>query len=175
MREELMHELIALRREMDAEMRAKWDRAVPFGELLNDRLDRARYLGFGLGTSIYDNSVVLGQVSVGKNTWIGPSTILDGTGGLKIGSNCSISAGVQLYSHDTVEWAISGGVKDYVYSSTEIGDNCYIGPNTIVAKGVSIGKGAVIGAMSLVLADIPPNTLAYGTPCRPMREIENKD
>jgi acetyltransferase-like isoleucine patch superfamily enzyme len=174
MSEDLKLELIALRRKMDAEMKIKWDRSVPFGELINDRLEKAHLLGFGPGASIYDNAVVLGQVSVGENTWIGPSTILDGTGGLKIGSNCSISAGVQLYSHDTVDWALSGGVKDYDYMSTEIGDNCYIGPNTIVAKGVTIGKGAVIGAMSLVLADIPANTRAFGIPCKPVGEVDNK-
>ena len=75
-----------------------------------------------------------------------------------------------LYSHDTVAWATSGGEEDYEYAPTEVGDNCYIGPNTIVAKGVRIGGGAVIGAMSLVLTDIPANFIAFGTPCRPVRQ-----
>lgn len=168
-REELKLELLALRREMDAVIKEKWNRSVPFGELMNDRFEKAKQLGFGSGTSIYDNSLVLGEVTVGENTWIGPSTILDGTGGLRIGSYCSISAGVQLYSHDTVAWATSGGEKDYEYAPTEIGDNCYIGPNTIVAKGVRIGKGTIIGAMSLVLEDIPANVIAFGIPCKPVQ------
>ena len=173
-RDKFKSELIALRRELNEIIKEKWNRSVPFGEMLNDRFEKAQLLGYGAGTSIYDNVLILGEVSVGENTWIGPSTILDGTGGLKIGSNCSISAGVHLYSHDTVEWATSGGVRDYEYAPTEIGDNCYIGPNTVVAKGVHIGKGAVIGAMSLVLKDIPENTLAFGTPCNIVRKIESK-
>lgn len=171
--EELRRELLILRQELEGEVRLKWNRSVPFGELLNDRINKARLLGFGLGSSIYDNVLVLGKVSVGDNTWIGPSTILDGSGNLIIGSNCSISAGVQIYSHDTVSWAISGGEKDYDYSPTVIGDNCYIGPNSIVAKGVHIGNGTVIGAMSLVLEDIPEKVIAFGSPCKVVRKLDN--
>ncbi len=158
--------ILELRQELIWEKKTNWNRSVPFGELLNDRLDKASQLGFGEGTSVYDNVVILGKVFVGENTWIGPSTILDGSGGLHIGSNCSISAGVQIYSHDTVKWAISGGKMEYEYSPTSIGDNCYIGPNTIVGKGVNIGVGSVIGSMSLVLEDIPPGVVAFGSPCK---------
>src|SRR5215207_7428676 len=95
--------------ERAAEVAARWHRSVPFGDLVVDRWERARAQGFGEGTSIYDSSLVLGDVQVGEQTWIGPFTVLDGSGGLKIGSHCSISAGVQIYTHDTVLWAISGG------------------------------------------------------------------
>jgi len=106
-------------------------------------------------------------VSVGENTWIGPFTILDGSGGeLVIGSNCSISAGVQIYTHDTVARTLSGGVSPIEKASTHIGSNCYIGPNAIIQKGVRIGDGVIIGANSLVNRDIPSNTKAFGTPCR---------
>lgn len=168
--DQLKSELLTLRRELEMAMMEKWNRSVPFGELLNDRLGRAEQLGFGSGTTIYDSALVLGDVNVGNDTWIGPSTILDGSGGLKIGSHCSISAGVQLYSHDTMAWANSGGKEGYEYAPTEIGDNCYIGPNSVVGKGVRIGEGSTIGAMSLVLEDIPPNVVAFGTPCKPVRQ-----
>jgi acetyltransferase-like isoleucine patch superfamily enzyme len=145
---------------------AKWKRSLPWPEYFSDRWERAARLGFGAGTSIYDSSLVFGDVSVDENTWIGPFTILDGSGGLSIGSNCSISAGVQIYSHDTVQWALSGGVAPTERAPTRIGSRCYIGANTIVAKGVTIGDGTVIGANSLVLTDIPAGVRAYGTPCK---------
>lgn len=45
---------------------------------------------------MYDNVLVLGRVKVGRNTWIGPGCILDGSGGdLQIGDCCSISVGVR--------------------------------------------------------------------------------
>ena len=87
----------------------RWARCLPFNEELFDRWERAKYLGFGRGSSIYDSAIVLGPVKVGENTWVGPFVVLDGSGGLSIGSYCSISAGVQIYSHDSVDWAISGG------------------------------------------------------------------
>ena len=146
------------------EVNDTYKRTLPFGDYVVDRWDKAKALGFGPGTSIYDSANVFGQVLVGANTWIGPFTLLDGSGGLFIGSNCSISAGVQLYSHDTVQWAVSGGTAEYEYAATSIGDNCYIGPNTIVAKGVVIGEGCIIGAGSLVLTSIPAGSKAWGTP-----------
>jgi len=146
--------------------RRRFNRVLPIGDYLSDRWEKASYLGFGEGTSIYDSSLVLGDVRVGRGTWIGPFTILDGSGGLEIGDFCSISAGVQIYSHDTVRWALSGGKAEPDRSPTRIGSRCYIGPNTVVAKGVTIGDGCVVGANSLVLRDIPPGSKAFGTPCQ---------
>lgn len=146
------------------EKKRKFNRVLPFGDYFVDRWEKAKYLGFGEGTSVYDNVFVFGNVSIGKNTWVGPNVILDGSGGLVIGSNCSISAGVQIYTHDTVKWAISGGLESYEYDKTVIGDNCYIAPNVIIAKGVSIGKGSIIGANSFVNKSIPEHSIAYGNP-----------
>ncbi len=144
----------------------QWKRTLPLGDYVVDRWEKARALGFGEGVSVYDTAHVYGDVQVGANTWIGPFVLLDGSGGLRIGANCSISAGVQIYSHDTVAWATSGGRAPYAYSATVVGDNCYLGPHTVVARGVTIGDGCVIGAGSLVLSDIPSGSKAYGTPCR---------
>ncbi len=144
----------------------RWQRTLPFADYIVDRWEKAKALGFGEGASVYDIVLVFGDVQVGPKTWIGPFVILDGSGGLRIGSNCSISAGVQIYSHDSVKWATSGGEAPYEYARTVIGNNCYVGPNTIIAKGVAIGDGCVIGANSLVLHDIPAGSKAYGTPCR---------
>ena len=148
------------------EKRKKFNRVLPFGDYFSDRQEKAKYLGFGDGATVYDNVVIIGDVTVSKNTWIGPNVILDGSGVLEIGSNCSISAGVQIYSHDSVKWAISGGKKPYVYEKTIIKDNCYIGPNVIISKGVTIGECTMIGANSFVKSNIAPNSVAYGNPAK---------
>lgn len=149
-----------------ADMKERFQRDLPIDELLFDRWERAKTLGFGKGASIYHNSYVYGDVSVGENTWIGPFTILDGTGGLKIGSFCSISAGVQIYTHDSVKWAVSGGKESYERAPVKIGDQCYIGPNSVISKGITIGSESIIGAGSLVLSDIPPKSKAWGCPAK---------
>lgn len=148
------------------EFRAKWNRDLPFSEMLFDRWERANSLGFGDSTSIYHSSLVYGDVEVGENTWIGPFTLLDGSGVLRIGSNCSISAGVQIYTHDSVKWAVSGGKAEYEFASVSIGDCCFIGPQTVIRKGVSIGSHSVIGACSFVCEDVPDYSIAVGAPCR---------
>lgn len=148
------------------DVHGRFDRTLPFGDYVVDRWEKAKELGFGEGTSVYDSSLILGDVKVGFDTWIGPFTILDGSGGLEIGSHCSISAGVQIYSHDTVQRSLGNETVPIDRAGTKIGSNCYLGPNVVVAKGVTIGDRVVVGANSLVLKDIPSDSKAFGTPCR---------
>jgi acetyltransferase-like isoleucine patch superfamily enzyme len=169
---DLLEEIQNLLHQLMIEKRNQYQRVLPFGDYFVDRSEKAKFLGFGQGTSVYDNVLILGDVKIGENTWVGPNVILDGSGGLKIGSHCSISAGVQIYSHDSVNWAVSAGASPYEYAKTSIEDNCYIGPNVVIAKGVSIGEGSIIGANSLVLTSIPPHSKAYGSPCKVVGEVK---
>ena len=162
----LLDELRALFAQETGTVQQRWNRSLPFADYIVDRWEKARALGFGEGTSIYDSALVLGNVSVGTNTWIGPYTLLDGSGGLVIGDYCSISAGVQIYTHDTVKWATSGGVHQPEQAPVHVGCRCYIGPNCVISKGVTIGDGCVIGANSFVNRDIPSGMKAWGTPAR---------
>jgi acetyltransferase-like isoleucine patch superfamily enzyme len=143
-----------------------WDRCLPFNEMIVDRWEKAKALKFGKNSSVYDSSFVFGDVKVGKNTWIGPFTILDGSGKLRIGSYCSVSSGVQIYTHDSIKWALSSGKVKYECSSVAIGNNCYIGPNAIIAKGTKIGKYCIIGANSFVNKSIPDHSVVFGTPAK---------
>jgi acetyltransferase-like isoleucine patch superfamily enzyme len=145
----------------------EFNRRVSIGDLLSERSDNAAAYGFGEGTTMYDNVLVLGDVRVGRNTWIGPGCVLDGSGGqLQIGDWCSISAGAQIYTHHTVNRSISLGEKSIEYTPTKIGNGVYIGPNTIVQMGVTIGDKAIIGANSFVNRDVPPGAKAFGSPAR---------
>jgi acetyltransferase-like isoleucine patch superfamily enzyme len=162
----LLAELRALLAQEMNTVRQRWNRSLPFADYIVDRWSKARSLGFGEGSSVYDSALILGDVTVGRNTWIGPLTVLDGSGGLEIGEYCSISAGVQIYTHDTVKWAVSGGEQSPERAPVRIGNRCYIGPNVIISKGITIGDGCVIGANSFVNRDIPPEKKAWGTPAQ---------
>ena len=144
----------------------KFNRYLPINELLVDRNHKSKLMGLPKGTTVHDSSHIYGDVKIGKNTWIGPFTILDGTGKLIIGSNCSISAGVQIYTHSSVKWAISGGEIQYEYEPVEIGDNCYIGPNVIIEKGVKIEEGTIIGSNSFVNKSFPKHSKIAGNPAK---------
>jgi acetyltransferase-like isoleucine patch superfamily enzyme len=153
----------------------QYNRVVSFGDLLIDRTEKAKLLSFGEGTTIYDSSLVIGDVKVGKNTWIGPFTILDGSGGLEIGDNCSIASGVQIYSHETIDWALSGGKMRYKQAKTIIGNCCYIGPQSIISKGVKIGNHCLVGAKSLVTSNIDDYSIGAGSPCKVIGKVKIDD
>jgi acetyltransferase-like isoleucine patch superfamily enzyme len=169
--EERVDEWLALIRDflriVAARKKGQFNRRVSVGDLLTERTDNAADYGFGEGTTMYDNVLVRGEVKVGRNTWIGPGCILDGSGGvLQIGDWCSISAGAQIYTHHTVNRSISLGEKPIDCAPTSIGSGVYIGPNAVVQMGVTIGDQAIIGANSLVNRDIPPGAKAFGSPAR---------
>lgn len=52
-----------------------------------------------------------------------------------------------------------------------VGNNIWIGANVIILPGVTIGDNCTIGAGSVVTKDIPPNSLAFGNPCKVIKEI----
>lgn len=158
------------------QMQERWNRTLPFGELLVDRWEKARFLQFGEESSIYDSSIVMGRVAVGAHTWIGPGTLLDGTGGiLSIGSYCDISAGVQIYTHDTVKRCLSGGRLPVEKADVKIGDCCYIAPGSLIVKGVSIGRCSVVAAQSFVKDSFGDYAIIAGTPAVQVGEVIIKD
>ncbi|WP_167848904.1 acyltransferase [Geotoga petraea] len=157
-------------------MKTQWNRILPTNELLFDRWEKAEMLNSGENTSVYDSSVIMGNVKIGRNVWVGPFTVIEGIHGVvEIGDNCNISSGVQIFTHDSVKRVLSSGEKDLETGDVYIGENTYIGGLTIVSKGVSIGKYCVIGANSLVNKDIPDYSIAFGTPIKIMGKVEFQD
>lgn len=167
--EALLAVLRELYRDGDRAMRARWDRSLPFADTVLDRWERAEALGFGEGASVYNSALVYGGVTAGERTWVGPQVLLDGSGGgLSIGSYCSISAGVQIYTHDTVRWSLSGGHAEREVSAVRIGNRCHVGAGSVIAPGSTIGDGCVVGALSFVQGRVASGTVVAGAPARPI-------
>ena len=76
---EFFKQLSELHQQLRRKMRDKFQRSVSFGDLFTDRWERAKFYEFGEGSSCYDNVLILGDVKVGKHTWIGPNVVLDGS------------------------------------------------------------------------------------------------
>lgn len=142
----------------------KWNRKIPITDILFDRWSLSERQKFGKDTNIYHNSHVFGDVKVGKKTFIGPYTIIDGSGGLEIGDFCSIAAGVHIYSHDTISRSISSYQKSVSKAKTKIGNSCFIGPNSVITKGVTIGDHCFVGANSVVTQDLESFSAVSGNP-----------
>jgi acetyltransferase-like isoleucine patch superfamily enzyme len=169
----LLETLRSLHGDLRRSMRERHDRDLPFEELVFDRWERARALGFGERASIYHNAYVFGDVRVGPNTWIGPFVMLDGSGGpLEIGEWCCISAGAQVYTHDTVQRSLTGGSAPATSAPVRIGDRSYVGSQTVILPGVTIGDRCVLAAGSIVNRDVPPYSIAVGVPARLRGRVE---
>ena len=58
-----------------------------------------------------------------------------------------------------------------IFKPITVGNNVWFGAGVTVCPGVTIGDNCVIGAGSVVVKDIPANTLAVGTPCKVIRQL----
>lgn len=115
------------------------------------------------------------NIEVGKNFFANYNcTILD-VAKVIIGDNCQMAPNVAIYTAghpvhpDTRNTAYEYGIE------ITIGDNVWIGGNTVICPGVHIGSNTVIGAGSVVTKDIPDWVIAAGNPCRVIREITDAD
>lgn len=169
-----LHErLNTLYMELQAENVERYNRMNPFMENLIDWKSKGTFLhDTHKNLTIYDSATIAGDVSIGDNTWIGPFCGIDGTGGLVIGEYCSISAGCQILSHDTIKWALTGGKQEYRYEKTVIGDCCFLGSHAIVTRGVSIGSHSLIAAGAVVTKSIPEYSIAGGVPARVIGSVK---
>ena len=156
---------------LNLEKKANFNRYLPFNENLNDRWKKAKLFGFGDKSSVYDSCFVFGEVNVGIDCWIGPNTILDGSGGLTIGDFVTISAGCQIYSHDSIIRTLSSNKKEIKIKKTVIGNNVYLAPNCIVRKGVTIGDHCVVANGSYVNNNVEKNSIVAGNPARKIGEV----
>jgi len=94
-----------------------------------------------------------------------------------IGAFCYINAKngviiedrVQLGSHCSI-YTIS--TIDNKEGSVHLKENCKIGSHSTVMPNVTIGKNSIIGANSLVLTNIPDNVVAFGTPAKVIRKLD---
>lgn len=160
----------------EAYLQKEFRRSLSFQDAMFDRWERAKRLGFGEGTSIYNSALVFGSVEIGEHTWVGPNTLLDGgTEGLRIGSWCAISAGVQIYGHHSIKRFLSGGVLPAHVARVEIGDCCFIGSQSIIDPGVVIGRHCLIACNSFVNQPVRDFAIVGGTPAKIIGEIEVLD
>lgn len=120
---------------------------------------------------------IINDPQIGAGTWIGPFTVIDGIGGLKIGKGCDISSGAHVLSHSTVRRCISERrYAEIDRAETVIEDFVFIGENATILMGVRVGHHSVIGAGAVVeeYTVIPPFSLVVGVPGRVVRSIEKE-
>lgn len=120
----------------------------------------------GLGTKVRLDPGA--RLEIGHRTYTGANCVLWAAEGteVRIGSGCAISWGVQVLG--TSAHRILGGRP--MSGPITIGDDVWLGAQSVVLPGVSIGAGAVVGARSVVTRDVPPRAIVAGAPARVVDE-----
>lgn len=115
------------------------------------------------------------NVSVGDWSFINHGAYLMDGASITIGSHVFIGPNFGAYTaqHPLLAQDRNRGLE--IAHPIEIGADVWIGADVKVLAGVSIGRGSVIGAGSLVTRSIPEGVIAFGNPCRVIRELNEDD
>jgi acetyltransferase-like isoleucine patch superfamily enzyme len=140
-----------------------------------------RYYGANIGTNVRIKSPIsfndalhvngyFYNLSIGSNTFIGRNSLIDLKDKVIIGENVTISHNVSIHTHTD---AGNSPLKDTELLSCHlpviINSGTYIGANVTILQGIEIGSNSIIGALSLVNKDVPPNTTSFGVPSKVIR------
>ncbi|MDY4040326.1 MAG: glycosyltransferase [Prevotella sp.] len=141
-----------------------WLPLIPFWHTRKHYL-KAMKMQIGEGTFVMKRNYIMvpQKIKIGSHSHINRGCILDGRGGIRIGSNVSISYNVSLLtgSHDHTTPQFRG-----VFLPITIEDYVWVGANATILQNVTLGQGAVICAGAVVTKDVEPYSIVGGIPAR---------
>lgn len=114
--------------------------------------------------------VRLGGVKCGS-TFIGQQVIFDSLHPeyIEIGDGGDITMRCIILTHYIKP---KGNSHTYEFGKVKIGNNVFIGANTIITKPITIGDNVIVGAGSIVTHDIPSNEIWAGVPARFIKKYQ---
>ncbi len=124
---------------------------IYFRYLLKDAIGYARHLGVkvGVGCRIFN-------FSFGSEPFL-----------VEIGDRVTITSGVRMLTHDGATWLIRDEKgRRYHFANVKIGNDVFVGIDSIIMPGVQIGNNVIIAAGSVVTKSIPSNSIVAGNPAK---------
>lgn len=142
-------------------------RKVVVGKLMDNARINNKVLKFV--TAIHPTAIISPSAKIGEGTVVMPGVIINAD--VVIGNHCIINTGATV-DHDCVigdYCHIAPGVN--ISGATNIAEGTWVGVGASVIQGLKIGENCMIGAGSVVVEDIPGGVVAYGNPCRIIKNI----
>lgn len=116
-------------------------------------------------------------ITIGNNCFIGEFNVMRGQGGIHIGNDVYTGPNVRLVAVNHVFSDPRRPIRQQGVTAKGIvvEDDVWLGAGVTVVDGVTIGRGSVVGAGAVVTGDIPPYSIAVGTPARPIKDRRDLD
>lgn len=124
-----------------------------------ERLDKRSYLSIARGFYCRPNCSIInkGKLIIGENVFFNRNVSITCLDNITIGKNVSIGNNVVIVDHDHDK----NKRGEFVCSRIVIGENVWIGANSVILRGSKIGDNAIIGANSVVKGDVPENSVFF--------------
>jgi maltose O-acetyltransferase len=111
------------------------------------------------------------NIQLGEMVYFNVNCVVLDAAKVTIGNNVFIGPGVHIYTATHPTDAMERRKTEFA-KPIFIGNDCWIGGNTVICPGVTVGDGCTIGAGSVVTKDIPANSLAVGNPARVIKKLK---
>lgn len=131
--------------------------------------EAAREKGFALATAIHPRATIAAGVEIGSGSVVVAGSVINP--GCSIGENAIINTSASVDHECVIEDGAHIGPGANLGGNVKVGRGSWIGLGAKIKDGVTIGARAIVGAGSVVLRDVPPETVVYGVPAKVQRKI----
>ncbi len=142
------------------------------------RIGEQVYLSGKIGIGLSGRSpTVVPTLVIGDGTFIGHECSFNLRHGIHIGQQCLLAGGIIIQDNDghpidALARRAGEPAPESTVAAVTIADGVWIGRRAMILKGVTLGENAIVGAGSIVLHDVPANTIVAGNPARVIRTLE---
>ncbi len=129
---------------------------------------------------VHETAVIIGNVTIGKNVYIGPGAVIRGDWGeiiIEDGCNIQENCVVHMFPGITIRLQESAHIgHGAIIHGAQIGKNCLIGMNAVVMDNVVVGDESIIGALSFVPEgmQIPGRKVVVGNPAKVIKDVSDE-
>lgn len=129
---------------------------------------------------VHPQAVVTGNVTIGRDVYIGPGAALRGDwGGIEIADGCNVQENCTVHMFPGVTVRLMEGAHighGAVVHGATIGRNCLVGMNAVLMDNVELGDGCIVGALSFLPADSvwPARKVIVGNPARIVKDVSDE-